>query len=123
MPQRPSPRGTITAKTTDYQVLITDNGTLFTNRGAAGTVIFTLPTIATLPSGWTCDFYQVADFTMTVAAAAGKLVVFNDAAANSITFSTASELIGNSITVISDGTSFLVIPHIAAEGVTITIAT
>ena len=33
----------ISAKTTAYTVLTADNGTLFTNRGASGSVTFTLP--------------------------------------------------------------------------------
>lgn len=35
---------TISAKTADYAVATSDTGTLFTNTGAAGAVVFTLPT-------------------------------------------------------------------------------
>lgn len=40
------------AKTASYTLLLTDRAQLFTNKGAAGSVTFTLPTDATTPIGW-----------------------------------------------------------------------
>lgn len=39
-----------TAKTADYTVLATEMGTNFTNSGASGTVVFTLPAAARCPN-------------------------------------------------------------------------
>lgn len=44
---------TVTAKTADYTVLAGDSGTIFTNGGAAGLVVFTLPDTAGCTSGVT----------------------------------------------------------------------
>ena len=80
------------AKTANYQVLVTDNNTLFTNTGAGAAVVFTLPAIA---AGLCFEFLAVADFAITVASLAGSdLVWINDAAANSLAFSTSGEIIG-----------------------------
>jgi len=112
----------ITAKTADYTVTEADHGILFTTRGATGTVIFTLP--ATPLKGLRFGFYNAAGQTMTVTAGtADTLTVFNDLTADSITFQTASELIGGHFEVVGDGTGWLVINHLGAEAQTITVAT
>jgi hypothetical protein len=73
-------------------------GTVFTNRGASGTVTFTLPTPARQLLGVPYHFTAVADYALAVAgAAAGDLLTKNDAAANSVTASTAGEIIGATI--------------------------
>lgn len=98
----------IEAKTADYQVKKDDLGKLFTNRGATAAVNFTLPKKAELLAGWNCRFFVVADYGVTVTAGdADTLVVFNDAAADSIAFSTTSEIIGAGVEVIYDGTGWL----------------
>lgn len=112
----------VMAKTANYTVLEADNNTLFTNRGATGGVTFTLP--ATPKLGLRYGFYVVADQDLKVAAGTGDtLVTFNDAAADSVAFQTASEKIGGYFEVIGDGTGWLVISHLAAEAQTITVAT
>lgn len=113
----------VVAKATSYTVLAADNNTLFTTQGAVGAVTFTLPTIA---KGLRYRFFNEAAQTMTIASVvADTLVVFNDLAADSISFSTASELIGNGIEVIAnaDATKWLVWVNLGAETVTPTIAT
>lgn len=115
----------IIAKTDDYSVVTTDNGTLFTNEGAAKAINFTLPAPDV---GLRYEFHVVADYGVTVTAAtAGQLIVFNDVAANSVAFSTSGDLIGGHITVIGlSSTKWLVIPSTFADGVmvqTLTIAT
>lgn len=81
------------AKTADYTVTAADNGTLFTNLGAVGAVTFTLPTRA---RGLNFGFMAIADQTITVASAGSldDIVTFNDAAADSIAFSTGGSKIG-----------------------------
>lgn len=60
---------------------------------------------------------------LTIAATAGELVAFNDAAANSIAFSTTSEIIGGAVHCICTGSKWLALVHLAAETQTPTIAT
>lgn len=98
-----SPR--FVTKTASYTVQARETGTVFVTTGAGGAVTFTLPAISSsYPFVFT--FINGADQNMTVAAAAtGTLVTFNDLAANSIAFSTASEKIGGVVDVWSDGVS------------------
>ena len=83
------------AKTGNYTILLRDNGTLFTNAGATGSVTFTLPAIgANLRFG----FFAVAGQNLEVASNEGSnIVTFNNAAASNLTFSTAGQLIGGGL--------------------------
>lgn len=112
-----------TAKATSYVVVNgTDNNTIFTTRGAAGAVTFTLPT--TLMKGQRWKFLNEAGQNMSVAAPAGKLVAFNNLGATSITFSTAGELIGQGVEIIvnDNASKYLAMPILGAETATPTIA-
>jgi hypothetical protein len=112
----------VVAKTADYTVTTSDIGTLFTNRGAAGAVNFTLP--ATPYKGFRVGFYAVADQNLVVTAGtADTMVTFNDATADSVAFQTSSEIIGGMFEVVGDGTGWLVLPRLAADSQTITIVT
>jgi hypothetical protein len=112
----------IVIKTADYTVTEADNDTLFTNRGDAGAINFTLPTTA--EKGLHYGFYCVADQNMTVTSGtADTLVCFNDATADSITLSTSSEKIGGMFEVYGDGTGWLTKTSLAADSQTVTIAT
>lgn len=86
-------------KTADYTVVAADAGKLFTTTGAAGTVIFTLPTIAAGLGPF--HFHNTVDQTMTIASAGSldNILTFNDLAADSISFATAGNKIGASATV------------------------
>lgn len=107
---------------TTLTVTAADNNTLFTNRGAGGNLAVTLP--ATAYKGLRYGFFTVAAGTLTITAGtADTMVVFNDSAADSIAYSTASEIIGNMVEVIGDGTGWLTINHLGAETATPTIAT
>lgn len=113
----------VVAKAADYTVLPADNNRIFTTRGAAGAVNFTLPTLA---RGLRFRFFNEAGQNMTVtAAAADTMVVFNDLAADSIAFATASELIGGAIEVVANdnASKWLVFVNLGAETQTPTIAT
>jgi len=115
----------IVAKTADYTVTEADNNTLFTNRGAAGAVIFTLPTTA--KKGLRYGFHVIADQSVTVASGtADTMISFNDAAADSVAFSTASEKIGGRFVVEGDGTGWMVTASafgLGATAQTVTTAT
>lgn len=113
----------VVAKTADYTVVNdTDNDTLFTNQGAVGAVVFTLPT--TIKRGQRFRFAVEAGQTITVTAAAGKLVAYNNAAATSIAFSTSSEKIGGMVEIVAnaDATKYLSFVSLGFESQTIVIA-
>jgi hypothetical protein len=74
----------VVAKTADYTVVAADNNKTFTNKGAAGAVNFTLPALA---RGLRFRFFVEADNTLTITSVpSDSLVVFNDAAADTIAF-------------------------------------
>ena len=110
------------AKTADYTVKVAESGTLFTNTGATGAVIFTLPARQSLLA---YGFLVVADQNLTVVSAAGDdIVVFNDASADSVAFSTSSEKIGGQFFVWCNqaGTKWYVI-NLSAGANTVTVVT
>lgn len=107
----PGPR-TIEEKTTNYTVVAADAGKTFSTRGAAGAVTFTLPALANVAPGWTATFYNEVGQNMTVTGPAGTVVTFNNAAATSVSFQTAGNLIGGSfiVTVNGNASKYLVQP-------------
>lgn len=113
------------AKTASYQVLVSDIATVFTNEGASGEVDFTLPKLADVPAGWFCEFFTAADQTCKVVSGdADKMIVHNDLAADSISFETAGDLIGNSVLVRANAnhSKWQVVLGLD-DGVTVTVAT
>lgn len=122
---RTQPYKRVVAKTANYTVLLEDHGTFFTTEGAGGAVTFTLPATASLPTGWYADFFVAADQNMTVTAGTADTgVAFNDIAADSVAFSTASEKVGNCIRVIKlTGTLVGYVVQLGAETATPTVAT
>ena len=114
----------VIAKTADYTVVAaTDNNAIFTNQGASGAVIFTLPAIA---RGLKFTFYSEAAQNITITAGtADTIVTHNDLAADSIALSTSNRQIGGSVTVVAnaDGTKWLAFPgtwNVADDGSTTT---
>ena len=103
------------AKTASWSVSAVDNGTTFTNRGASGSVT------ATLPAPFANAHYRFVVFaaqSLVIASdVADTFVLYNDATADSI----ASNTVGATIDVISDGTSWF--GNGTTVGVTYTIAT
>lgn len=97
----------IVAKTADYTVVAGDIDKMFTTTGAAGAVIFTLPT--TIVKGFRCRFINTVNQTMTVTAPSGLLVTFNNAAATSVSFATANNKIGASVEILTneDGSKYV----------------
>lgn len=117
-----SPKGPVTAKTADYTVAVaTDpSGACFTNRGAGGAVVFTLPAVTKQMAGTRYRFKGVANQSFTVAGTAGEVVAFNNAAATSLACSTAGQKIGAVIEAECDGTSWILSG--VSVGVTYTVA-
>lgn len=96
------------AKTADYTVKPRDCGKLFTNRGAAGTVIFTLPKIDAVSSmkGFNVEFFTVAAQILRVTSdPSDKLAVTANATADSVA---SAAVIGTHLRVVCDGTGWLV---------------
>ena len=97
----------IIAKTSNYTVKAAESGAIFTTTGATGAVTFTLPSKA---SGLMYRFINTVDQNMTIVADVhDTMLTFNDVAADSVAFSTASEKIGACVDVICDGTKWIVI--------------
>ena len=111
------------AKTANYTITKLENGTLFTNTGAEAAVVFTLPALSPFLY---FRFMVTADQSVTVSSAAGDdMVVFNDATADSVAFSTSSEKIGGSLLIFSNsaGTKWYVNQVSAGSAHTLTVAT
>lgn len=111
----------VIAKTANYQVLASDgSGTLFTTRGNAANITFTLPVPTPQLTGVVFYFANAVDFNMIVSAGAGKAITFNNAAAASLAASTAGQKIGAIIRAYCDGTSWYL--QGSTIGVTYTVA-
>lgn len=109
-------------KTAAYTVLHTESGTFFNTVGATASVTFTLPAISDGP--WHFEFFVGADIGMVVASAAvDTMITFNDLAADSIAFSTASEMIGGRVFADCDGTNLMVTAVGVSHRQTATVAT
>jgi hypothetical protein len=103
------------AKTAAYTILVSDNGTTFTNRGASGSVTLTLP--APFANARYRLVVYAAQTFVVAADAIDTLVAYNDAAADSVS----SNTVGAVIEVFSDGTSWYAIG--TTVGVTYTVNT
>jgi len=115
----------VVAKTAAYTISPAKGdrcGTTFTNRGASGSVTFTLPTPSSALAGYWYQFRGVADQNIVVATAtADTLITLNDAAADSVSAETSSQKIGAVIEAFCDGTSWFA--NVLSVGVTQTVTT
>jgi len=97
------------AKTASYTLKVRDSGKIFTNRGATGTITFTLPKIVSTSSsmnGIEYEFFTVAAQIITVASdPVDKMVTTANVTANAVSSIAA---IGTHFRVVCDGTSWLV---------------
>lgn len=112
----------VSLTTSTYTLKANQSGAIVHNASATQACTLTLPAISDGP------FYfkvvQGAGYAITVTAAtADTIITFNDIAADSVTFSTASEIIGGHYEVFCDGSKLFVLPILASEAQTVTIAT
>ena len=110
-------------KTTSYTVSPAKgdfSGSIFTTRGAVGAIVFTLPSPQPSLAETFYDFINIVDQNMTVAAPAGKVLTFNNAAAASVAALTAGQKIGAIISAYCDGVSWVVVG--GTVGATYTVA-
>lgn len=122
MPIRKQDR--VVAKTAAYTItaLNDPSGTVFTNRGAVGSVTFTLPPASQAYRGYEYDFQGIADQNLVLAPSTpDTLIVLNDTAADSLAISTGGQKIGGRMKAFCDGTSWIAMG--VAVGHTYTIAT
>lgn len=113
----------VEAKTAAYSVKERDGGKLFTNRGASGSVTFTLPSVTSHLKGFWCEFATVAAQAIVISAGGGdKLVVHADATADTVT---TAATIGQHFKVICDGTGWIVVsnPSAASAATAVTAVT
>lgn len=99
-------------KAASWTVLPDDQGKIFVITSAATA---TLPPVADVWNGWNCKFYAGADAALTVSAPTNSLITFNNAAANSVAFSTTSEKAGAGVEIIYDATLTKYFVFVSAE--------
>lgn len=101
----------ITAKTAAYTIKKDQpdiTGSLFTNRGAVGSVTFTLPTPSSPIAGVWYEFQVLTAQSLIVAAAsAGQIIAAGNIAADNVGFQVAGAKVGGVILAICDGTSWV----------------
>jgi hypothetical protein len=86
-----------------------------------GDTAVTLPAVAGT-GGCVWHFIMNSDHEVAFVAPANTMVVFNDATATSITYTTAGEQIGVAATIFSDGTLYYFMAHLPAEAATASVA-
>lgn len=102
----------LTAATTIGQAYGHAPGTIFTNRGATGSVTATLPTPSLANIGHWYEFQVHANQSLIVAgAAAGAIATVGNAAADNVGFQISSKKIGRRLKVTSDGTQWYAVAH------------
>lgn len=101
----------IVTKTANYTVLDTDSGTIFNNLGASGTVVFTLPAVATSAGLHYRFIGAVVAQIITITAPASTLVTYNNIAATSVSTGTVNA--GMGFEVYCDGALWYAFPNMA----------
>ena len=96
----------VIVKTAAYTVLPADAGKLLIANHATVAVTFTLPAVAAC-KGLTFYFANIGAAGMAITGGtADKMVVTNDAAADTVTYSTANQIIGAACMVWGDGSNY-----------------
>ncbi len=112
----------IEVKTASWTATAADSGKKFLVVGATAAVVCTLPAIADGPYAF--EVYNGSDQNLTITAAAvDTIITYNDLAADSVAFSTASEKLGGSFEVLCDGISLFVLARISSSYQNVTVAT
>ena len=110
----------VVAKATDYTCKESESGTVYTTEGATTDVEFTLPAVSGL-DGTVFWFINAEDVEMLVTAPDETLVAFNDATADGISYTTASNQVGGGFMIVCDGTFWHAGCFRGTEGATITV--
>lgn len=108
------PWNNFVTKTAAYQVLATDNYTLFDNTGAVGSVTFTLPAIA---NGYCFGFRAAAAQNVLVSSSEGSnMIGFNNLTASTVAFQSGGATIGGMFIVYSNPAATKWIVETASAG-------
>lgn len=108
-------------KTASFTVTAADSGKIFLVHGATANVVVTLPPVGTV---FQCEVVNLSDVNLTVqSVVADTLATYNDLAADSVAFSTASEKIGGSVWCFGDGNIVAALARISSSYQNVTIAT
>jgi hypothetical protein len=106
--RQPGGQREVVALTASTTLTSYDSGKIFTNRGATGSITITLPVVNNETAGAELEVLVIADQTVIVASSpADTLVIFNDAAADSIALQTSGEKIGGALRFVCDGTAWV----------------
>jgi hypothetical protein len=97
---------TAVAKTSDYTILKADADTIFTNTGASGTVVFTLPSVK-VSHGVVFRFHAFAAQIIRALPQTGEAINLNGSAVVTKYLNLAA-VIGNYVDIYCDGTQWLV---------------
>jgi hypothetical protein len=111
----------VVAKTSDYTILPSESGTVFTTAGASKDLEFTLPAVSGL-DGFVCWVFNAEDFECLVTAPDETLVAFHDATADGISFTTTSNQVGGGFMFVCDGVLWYACCFRGDAGATITVA-
>lgn len=95
----------VTAKTADYTVLAGDSGTVFTNTGASGTVVFTLPASPT--AGLWYEFHITAAQSVDIKTGTAVLIYANAAATTATTGKLTKNIVGTVIQLKYNGVAWM----------------
>ena len=105
---------------TTYTFTTGDWGAIHTDTGGAGNIAYTLPAATTVPAGTYLHVFSVPAGTVSVTCT-NAIIADNDAAASSVTWSTAGEIIGWGGRFMSTGTLWMYTPFIPSIAATQTI--
>ena len=111
---------TTEAKLVDYTITSADSGKFFSNLGATADIEFTLPAVSGL-DGFVCWVYNAVDVECLVTAPDETLIAFNDATADGISFTTASNQAGAGFMFVCNGTFWMAGCFRGDAGATITV--
>lgn len=95
----------ITAKTADYTVTAAETGTVFTNTGASGTVVFTLP--AAPANGLTYEFHITAAQSVDIQTGTAVLIYANAVATTATTGKLTKNTVGTCIQLVYNGVAWM----------------
>lgn len=101
----PGSASAVSAKTTDYAVLAGDSGTIFTNTGASGTVVFTLPASPT--NGLWYEFHITAAQSVDIKTGTAVLIYANAAATTATTGKLTKSTVGTVIQLNYNGVAWM----------------
>jgi hypothetical protein len=97
----------VQSKTANYALVAADTGSYFDNTGAAGSVTFTLPAVAT-SKGFTAYFFCVVNQPFIITAPAGTLVGANSSTNTTYTDGGTGKRIGTSIFAYCNGINWFI---------------